>query len=472
MGGGGRQNPIGRWFVSGEIRAMRKLQVSPDGHFFQDETGAPFFYLADTAWLLFNKLKLEEVRRLFEDRKAKGFNAIQAVIFRDLFEPNSPNVYGVRPFESEEDMWAVNLNPKWMDHVRKVVEMAREMELYLGLLPTWGDKWNEHSNSAGPVILDAHSAREYGRYLSDSLQEYENILWLLGGDSPIQSQAHADIVHAMAAGTRSGGSADRLMTFHSCHDAASEIFHAAEWLDFNCFQSGHAHPNIEDYLQVERQYRIRPYKPCLNSEANFEACPMFVMQGEKDSPPYEPLFSDYDVRKCLYRSVLAGGAGFVYGCEPIRQLYRKGDRVHVFARYDMPEWTDVLDAPGAGQMRILPDILKSRAYFTRVPAQELLLPLTRFIGVAMNYEVPGNDHPAAHIRVASCTLGGYVMAYCPVRQLIQLDTSGMDAKRLRVTLYDPATGDCEAHYDYTNTGVCTIVPKRDLDTFVVVDAVD
>ena len=37
----------------------RPLQVSPDGRFIVDGTGAPFFWLGDTAWGLFEKAVLE-----------------------------------------------------------------------------------------------------------------------------------------------------------------------------------------------------------------------------------------------------------------------------------------------------------------------------------------------------------------------------------------------------------------------------
>lgn len=68
------------------------IKVSACGHFFRKADGSPFFYLADTVWLVFNKLYEAEVRTLFEDRQAKGFTAIQSVVFRDLFARNTPNV--------------------------------------------------------------------------------------------------------------------------------------------------------------------------------------------------------------------------------------------------------------------------------------------------------------------------------------------------------------------------------------------
>jgi len=453
------------------MAATPTITASPDGHFFQDENGAPFFFLSDTAWVLFNKLKEEEIRLLFENRAGKGFNIIQSVLFRDLFTPNSPNAYGITPFATEADMWAVRMNPEWIVWVRKVVAMAAEYGLMMALLPTWGDKWNEHSNSAGPVIMDREAARGYGRFLSDQLADMPNILWVLGGDSPIQTQAYADTVNAFAEGIRSGGSRERLMTFYPCHSGASDLFHGSAWLDFNVIQSGHARPNIADYLYMERLYRLQPPKPCLNFEANFENCPMFLMMRQKDHPVEEPWFSAYDVRKCLYRSVLAGAAGFSYGCEPIRQLYREGERVHAYPRCRLPGWRESLDTPGSGQMQILKKLLLERSYFTRVPAQELFLPVREFPWVGMDFTVPENRDPAVHVRIARCREGSYIMAYVPVRQAIQIDTSSLKGSRFQATLYDPETGKATAVYPCENGGRYTVVPHRDLDTFVVLDSV-
>jgi hypothetical protein len=162
-----------------------QLKASPNGHFLQYADGTPFFFLADTVWMLFNKLTEEEARSLFADRAAKGFTVIQSVVFRDLFQPNTPNVSGVRPFLDEADMRAGRMNPDWIQHVVRITCVAAEYGLVMGLLPTWGDKWNEHSNSAGPVVFDRTTGRRYCRSISDALGCCENVIWILGGDSPI-----------------------------------------------------------------------------------------------------------------------------------------------------------------------------------------------------------------------------------------------------------------------------------------------
>ena len=48
------------------------ITVSPNGRFLQYEDGTPFFWLGDTAWLLFQKLDRAETVRYLDDRRRKG----------------------------------------------------------------------------------------------------------------------------------------------------------------------------------------------------------------------------------------------------------------------------------------------------------------------------------------------------------------------------------------------------------------
>jgi hypothetical protein len=55
------------------------LQVSKDGRHFLAGAGDPFFWQADTAWVVFHRLNLTEAETYLEDRASKGFNIILAV---------------------------------------------------------------------------------------------------------------------------------------------------------------------------------------------------------------------------------------------------------------------------------------------------------------------------------------------------------------------------------------------------------
>src|SRR3989454_4468923 len=61
-----------------------KLRINPNGRYFVDQGGKPFFYLGDTCWLLFQRPNREEVDEYLRDRAAKGFTVIQAYVLRGL----------------------------------------------------------------------------------------------------------------------------------------------------------------------------------------------------------------------------------------------------------------------------------------------------------------------------------------------------------------------------------------------------
>ena len=440
-----------------------RLQVSPNGRFLQYADGRPFFYLADTAWMLPNKLTDEEARRLFADRSAKGFTVIQSLIFRDMFVPNSANVHGVKPFASEADMYAAKLNPKWLDCVVRITKIAAEHGLVMAWLPTWGDKWTKRNNSAGPVIFDEESKAEaYGRDLSEALKECDNVIWVLGGDSDIETPAQADIMRAMARGLRSGASRGRLITFHPGGGKTSAIFNSEDWLDIYTVQSGHGRLNNPNFRLIETLYNTLPTKPCLDIESNYERMPVGVKRQNGIAPERRAFFDDYDIRRNYYRSVLAGAAGFAYGCEPIRQIYRSGDRSHAWDGQGIQTWEEGLAAPGSSQLQLLKRLLLERSYFTRIPDTGLLREL----------EKGGNDDPVSHIAVARCSAGGYIMVYVPIRQMLAIDTSVLPAKRLRISEYDPEAGVQLHTWEIENSGIYRHIPSRRLDTLLVIDAIN
>src|SRR6478752_6722550 len=114
-----------------------RLQVTKDGHYLQFADGTPFFWLGDTGWELFHRLKLEEIKQYLDNRAAKGFTVIQAVALAEFDGLRKPNQYGEVPLKNLD---LTQPNDKYFAVVDSVVHMARERNLFIGLLPTWGDK--------------------------------------------------------------------------------------------------------------------------------------------------------------------------------------------------------------------------------------------------------------------------------------------------------------------------------------------
>ena len=220
-----------------EIKLPR-IRVCENGRFLETEKGEPFFWLGDTAWELFHRASREEASFYFANRREKGFNVIQAVVLAEVDGLNTPNAYGEQPLHENDP---TQPNEAYFKLVDNYVRMAGEFGLYIGMLPTWGDKVIP-SWGVGPAVFNEINARAYGSYLGDRYREFTNILWILGGDRPAGTEEadYRPIWRALAKGIRETSSEKPLMTYHPMGGhSCSEWLHEEEWLDFNMMQSGH-----------------------------------------------------------------------------------------------------------------------------------------------------------------------------------------------------------------------------------------
>ena len=78
----------------------KKLIVSPNKRFLQYADDTPFFYLADTGWMLIQRLTVEEASNgILTRRKAQGFNTIQVMLGLEFDGLRVPNAYGQTTFQ-------------------------------------------------------------------------------------------------------------------------------------------------------------------------------------------------------------------------------------------------------------------------------------------------------------------------------------------------------------------------------------
>src|SRR5690606_17254651 len=188
------------------------LQVTPDGHYLQYADGTPFFWLGDTAWELFHRLTKEEIIQYLDNRKAKGFNVIQAVVLAEMDGLRRPNRYGNVPLIDQDPE---KPNESYFQLVDEVITAAYDRQLFIGLLPTWGDKVTRMWG-VGPEIFTVENAYRYGRWLGDRYKDRKNIIWILGGDRPAIHDAvdTRPIWRAMAKGIQEATEGKALLSYH------------------------------------------------------------------------------------------------------------------------------------------------------------------------------------------------------------------------------------------------------------------
>ncbi len=385
------------------------LKVSRNKRFLVHQDCTPFFYLGDTAWELFHRLNRPEARKYLENRRQKGFTVIQAVVLAELDGLNTPNAYGDKPLIDNDP---ARPNAKYFNHVDYIVAQAQKRGIYIGMLPTWGDKVTK-AWGKGPVVFNKDNARLYGRFLGRRYRDKPNIIWILGGDR-VADDAE-DIWRAMAVGIRQGGGGKHLMTYHPQGGRTSaQWFHNDAWLDFNMLQSGHGRFNLPNYEKVAADYNRKPVKPCLDGEPRYEDHPV-------NWKPTGGWFDDFDVRQAAWWALFAGAFGHTYGCHDIWQMYAPGRQPISSARNN---WYDVLDLPGAQDMMHVRNLMESRPFLSRVPDQSLI--------------IEGQTDGMAHIQA---TRGdGYAFVYIPTGKTVKVRLGAISGRTLKAWWFNPRTG--------------------------------
>ncbi|MBK8090819.1 MAG: DUF4038 domain-containing protein [Verrucomicrobiaceae bacterium] len=319
------------------------LKVAEDHRHLVTAEGKPFFLLGDTAWELIHRLTREETELYLKKRAAQGFNTVFAVALAE-YEFHKPNAYGEMPLENNDP---AKPREAYFAHVDWVIDKAASLGLYTALLPTWGDKWNKKWGK-GPEIFTPENAATYCEWLARRYAD-KPVIWVLGGDRPVENDAHRAIIRAMAAGLKKGDGGRHLITYHPKGGANSSDYWPDEpWLDFHLFQSGHHHRAAANYEMNAKNLALKPLKPTLDGEPCYEDHPVRGLM--KDKKPTE-WFDDDDVRLAAWRSLLSGACGHVYGTHSVWQFHDLEKRTQqTDAR---TPWQQALDLPGAAQMGVM-----------------------------------------------------------------------------------------------------------------------
>jgi hypothetical protein len=427
--------------AGGGVRPVQPLSVSANHRFLQRADGSPFFWLGDTAWLLFSKLDRAATRRYLDDRQAKGFNVIQVVVLHaagDRAANGAPALVDGDPARPRVTPGRDPSNPAeydYWDHVDWVVGEAASRGLYLALVPAWGAV-------AKSGALNEQNAGEYARFLARRHREHANIVWVLGGDAKGNEQLET---WRLLGRTLRAEDPGHLITFHPFGRMQSSTwFHGEPWLDFNMFQSGHRRYDQDtdspkrfgedNWRYVLDDYAKEPPKPVLDGEPSYEGIP----QGLHD--PTQPYWTDADVRRYAYWSVFAGACGHTYGDNAVMQFHALGAGPADYAPRRF--WFEAIDDPGAGQMRHLAALMLSRPFFDRVHDAQAVV----------SGSGPGHEHVIA-------TRGrDYLMVYTYTGRPFELRLGGISGGSVRGWWYDPRDGSAAAIGVFDNKGTRRFTP--------------
>jgi hypothetical protein len=418
--------------IFSSFHAYSQLRVSENKRYLQTNDGKPFFWLGDTGWLLFTKLTDKETDQYLTDRQQKGFNVIQVMLLP-----------GLDAVDMNGDSALIHMNvaqPQstgYWNHVDAVIDMAAKKGLYMALVPVWG-------NNVKMGWVSEAQATTYASFLAKRYAGKPNIIWLNGGDTKGNDSTRT---WEAIGNTLYKEDKHHLITFHPRGRwQSSDWFHNDEWLAFNMFQSGHqtyAQDTTDkaygedNWKYVRDDYKRTPVKPVMDGEPSYEDIPHGLHN------PASPRWKDNDVRRYAYWSVFAGAFGYTYGHNSIMQMHRSTD---VKGSYNVTIfWQDALNAPGAGQMRYIKELMLSRPYYERVPDQSLI----------------AGEEGNKYERLIATRGKDYAFIYTYTGRNIAVNMGHISGKKVKASWYSPRDGSTSEIGIYKNKGVMVFDPPAE-----------
>ena len=423
------------------------LKVSENHRYLVTARGEPFFWLGDTAWELFHRLNREEADRYLRNRAALRFTVVQAVALAELDGTGAPNAYGNVPLVDRDPTRPVEA---YFQHVDWVVARANELGIVVAMLPTWGSGWHD-----GKPIFNRTNAEVYGEWLGRRYRG-ASLVWVLGGDRPVETPEQLEVLRAMARGLRKGDGGAHLMTFHPPGaNSSSTWLHNEPWLDFNMRQNGHVLEYAGRYEKTRADYDRQPVKPVLDGEPIYEDHPVDFNAGRLGHSV------SADVRRPLYWDLFCGAFGHTYGHHSVWQMW---DPQRPPINNPLMPWTEAILQPGAAQMQHGRALMESRPFLTRIPADDVLME------GSIRSAMPGSG--VYHFSATRDTDRTYAMVYAPVGRPFAVRLEALKASRIKAWWFNPRTGKATQAGSFAAKGekrFNTPTPGELLDWVLVLD---
>ncbi len=455
--------------------AFAQIKVSDNQKFLSTKDGRPFFWLGDTDWELFHRMSREEAVEFINIRSEQGFNVLQAVALAEFNGIRQPNRYGDYPLNNE-DPTQLLVTPgnnadnayeyDYWDHVDFIINKAAEKGIYIGLLPTWGDKV-AHMWGDGPIIFNEQNAETYGSILAKRYSKQWNIIWILGGDRPVTYKWKIDgidksfddheIWRAMAKGIEDVLGKDAFIIYHPSGGEfrTSNYIHNEAWNDMNAFQSGHGSRESDPWRWVKEDLAMRPQKPTLDMEPCYEDHPVNPWDGKWTRQ--RGYFTAYDVRARIYRGVFAGACGVTYGHHQIWQFLNKDLYPTINIGDTIIGWKTAARAEAANQMQFLKKLMLSRPYYGRIEDPSLV-------------KSPIGKTYLDLVTATRDENKSYALIYLPQNKPVKIDLSKISGSKKNVYWYDVRTGKSIPGKVVSGNGVQSFTPpKEGTDWVLVID---
>jgi hypothetical protein len=375
------------------------LHVSKNHRYLVDSKNKPFFLLADTPWFL-QKLKLDDVRFVLDDRRAKGFNTLFLEILDDSAMP-SRDGYGNTAFEPEKD---ITKPPEaYWSYADTVMEEATKRGFFIIM----SELWYGSGRGLWMHYVQPDSAKVYGHFLGKRYARFKNLMWMHCGDRN-PDQRLIDCANQLAGAIREEAP-HHLHTAHLQHEFSSaDFFNKEAWLDVNM-----AYTYAASYLQVTKEYgRTDPIRPVILGETGYEDEPNAIelLPDAKSGDLWNPC----RIRRNAWWAVLSGACGYCGGT----RLWRWEKN-----------WREVLQVRSSREAPNVLRLMKTIPWWRLVPDLQ-----HQFVTAGF-----GTWKQADYVTAALADDGSVGVAYLPSMGRITVDLAKLSG-RVKASWFDPTSG--------------------------------
>ena len=331
------------------------IAVSSDGRYLVNpSTGKPVFLVGDAPQDIAEMLDSAQVTQYLNDRSSRGFNALWIMI-TDKYQTNPPlNNYGYAPFDGAD---FTNEDAHYFANVDSIVTQASDLGITVFLMPFFVGNGNEPGYITSVLNSSDEVMTAYGTFLGNRYKDYDNIVWVLGGDSfPSVSglyQKLSDVGAAIAA-----ADPNHLITVDACEHCVLNGYNSVQayqaqslpvpsWLKLNW-----AYPQLTTTVAAaQNAYNQSPFLPPMCGENYYEL---------------ENSLTELEIRFEQYSEVLSGCyVGRIFGNGAIWSF--DSPNGSPCCRNGSPTWETELSSAGSASQGYQGSLFRSREHWLLVP---------------------------------------------------------------------------------------------------------
>lgn len=414
------------------------LRISSQGLYLEDQAGRPFQPIVDAGWEVVTQISTEDAVTYIENRRVKGFNAVEIRAI-GKFQSGAPNnFYGAAPFTNGINDWSVRNETYWtkVDAVVSALKQRKMLAVmfpaYLGfnclaaqgVCPNMTAQTNAAMSSYGAWIGARYAAPAYG-----------NVLWMIGGDTDAvnttNAQARCDNV---VSGVRSGFSG----ALFSAEPANGQIAGIDSYTG-NCDING-----VYEYTSMQSKVQTA-----------YQANKIFMLQEGR----YENEHSTTSLSQIadMLITLLGGGlGGATFGCCPLWSFQAQAGFCDA-ATAPFNTWQNAMDSPGSVAVGNIGKLMRSRRWWKMVPDYANTV-VTSAKGTGDTYHATARE-----------AAGQTVMVWCGNTNQVTVAMTQISGSSAQAWWWNPATNAATSIGTFNTTGSQNFTPPAASRVLVIDD---